>query len=179
MKHKIRLSSLITTAALLFTTVSFSIPAHSALTLNATNATFTFDHSGTAGSGATAFTAKYFNVKTKSGQNANTTGKNVGDIVRYNKVATVAGVSIDAVVTTVATGFAISDYDAPGSASNQTIYFQIDRASGVGEVKFRFAFYESGSYTTVGSGSLVVLQNLKVSSIDLDYGNQYTSFSGF
>jgi len=178
-KRKIKLSSLITTLVLLFTTISFSIPVHSALTLNATNATFTFDHSGTAGSGATAFTAKYFNVKTKSGQNANTTGKNVGDIVRYNKVATVAGVSIDAVVTTVATGFAISDYDAPGSASNQTTYFQIDRASGVGEVKFRFAFYESGSYTTVGSGSLVVLQNLKVSSIDLDYGNQYTSFSGF
>jgi hypothetical protein len=178
-KRKIRLSSLISTLVLLFTTISFSIPAHSALTLNATNATFTFDHSGTAGSGATAFTAKYFNVKTKSGQNANTTGKNVGDIVRYNNVATVAGVAIDSVITTVAAGFAIDVYDSPGSASNQTKYFQIDRASGVGEVKFHFAFYESGSYTTVGSGSLVVLQNLKVSSIDLDNGDQYTSFSGF
>ena len=180
MKRKIRLCSLITTTALLFTTISFSIPAHSAsLTLDARNAAFTFDHSGTAGSGATAFTAKYFNVKTLAGQNANTTGKNVGDIVRYNKVATVAGVSIDAVVTTVAAGFVITDYDSPGSASNKAEYFQIDRTSGVGEVKLHFAFYESGTYTTSGSGSLVVLQNLLISSIDLDYGPQYTSFSGF
>ena len=186
MTRNLNLQALATSIALIFTSISFSIPAQAAtLTLDAATSTFNFNHT-TAVTSKTDFTAgKYWPVTAiPSGKVASDVGKNVNDVVRYNKVATVDSVTVDVVVTTLrSSNFVISDYDSQGSATSptKTDYFQIDRSSAnqKGEVVFRFAFYESGSYTIVGSGTPVVLKNLKVFSIDLDYGDQYTSFSGF
>jgi len=146
-------------------------PAKAAVTLDASAAAFVFDHSGSAGTGATAFTAKYANIVGD--------GKSNGNIVRYNTVATVAGIAIDAVITTTLSGTTISVYDSPGSASSNTNYFQVDKPASTGSITFNFAFYEHGTYTVAGSGNPVVLQNIKIFSIDIDGGDQYTSFSGF
>ena len=104
--RKSALLAILTLSLSLLTVIQVS-PAKAAITLDASAATFVFDHSGTAGTGATAFTAKYANIIGD--------GKSNGNVVRYNTVATVAGIAIDAVITTSLTGTTISVYDSPGS----------------------------------------------------------------
>jgi hypothetical protein len=107
----------------------------------------------------------------------------VNGIARYKNVATIGGVTIDAVITTVALSSAtISNYDNIGSASSDPKYFQIDNTASAagGFTSFKFDFYEGGTYTGPGSGVPVVLSNVKVTSIDLDSpGRQFTEFTGF
>ncbi len=107
----------------------------------------------------------------------------VNGIARYKNVATIDGVAIDAVITTVALSNAtISNYDNIGSASGNANYFQIDNTASAagGYTSFKFDFYEGGTYTGPGSGVPVVLSNVKVTSIDLDSpGRQFTEFTGF
>ena len=112
------------------------------------------------------------------------TGTAAGNVVLYRSIGTFSGVSIDAVVTTVSVSGSISNYDNPGSASTAAGYlnnFQLNTVGG--SVQMQFDFYVSGSYTVVGSGSPVVLQNVKITSIDLDSSGstayQYSDFTGF
>jgi hypothetical protein len=147
-------SAFLTTLAIFLSLLTFFqvTPASAAITLDASSAAFVFDHSGTAGvaGSATAFTAKYTNIIGD--------GKSSGNVVRYNTVATVAGIAIDAVITTTLSGTTIAVYDSPGSASANTSFFQIDKPKTTGSITFNFSFYEHGTYTIAGSGNPVVLQ---------------------
>ena len=112
------------------------------------------------------------------------TGTAAGNVVLYRSIGTFSGVSVDAVVTTVSVSGSISNYDNPGSASTAAGYlnnFQLNTVGG--SVQMQFDFYVSGSYTVVGSGSPVVLQNVRITSIDLDSSGttayQYSDFTGF
>ena len=107
-----------------------------------------------------------------------------GDVVLYKNVGTYGGVSVDAVITTVSVTGTISTYDSPGSATavaGSANYWMINTVGG--DARFRFEFYKGGSYTGAGSGVPVILQNLKVTSIDIDTSgtgaNQYSDFTGF
>ena len=103
----------------------------------------------------------------------------VGGTATYTNVATIGGIQIDAVVTTVALSNATissGGYDNPGSASANEKYFQIDNNATVagGFTSFKFEFFDHAD------GSIAVLKNVKVTSIDLDSpGRQFTEFSGF
>ncbi|MEN9992534.1 MAG: hypothetical protein RLY83_104 [Actinomycetota bacterium] len=95
----------------------------------------------------------------------------------YTNVATIGGIQIDAKVTTIGLSSAtIGNYDAPGSASANDKYFQIDNTATVagGYTSFKFEFFDHAD------GSVAVLKNVKITSIDLDSpGRQFTEFSGF
>lgn len=113
------------------------------------------------------------------------TGVAVNDVVRYNTVGTYGGVSVDAVVTTLAVSGSISNYDNPGSASTAAgaaNNWMINTVGG--EARFRFEFFRAGTYTGANTGVPVVLQNVKITSIDLDCSSstgsyQYTDATGF
>ena len=112
-----------------------------------------------------------------------TAGKALNDVVIYKNVGTFGGISIDCAVTTVAITGSITDYDNNGSATTAGTYlenFQLNTLGGQTTVKFEF--FKAGSYTVAGSGIPVVLQNVRITSIDLDSSNngfQYTDFTGF
>ena len=113
------------------------------------------------------------------------TGVAAGDVVLYKSVGVYGGVSIDAVVTTISVSGSVSNYDNPGSASTAAgaaNNWMINTVGG--EARFRFEFFRSGSYTGANTGVPVVLQNVKITSIDLDCSSaagsyQYTDATGF
>ena len=115
------------------------------------------------------------------------TGVNTGDIVLYRNIGSFNGTTIDATVKTVSFpgGGSISNYDNQGSASTATGYqnnFQINTTGG--SVQMQFDFYISGTFTVVNSGTPVILQNVRITSIDLDCSSsggsyQYSDFTGF
>ena len=112
-------------------------------------------------------------------------GTKAGNIVLYKNVGIFGGVRIDSVITTVAVSGSISNYDNPGSASTAAGYqdnFMLNTVGG--EVTVKVEFYEGGTYTGTGTGIPVILQNVKITSIDLDSSSaagsfQYTDFTGF
>ena len=139
-----------------------------ALSVDASQASFTFDfpNNGTLLSGSAA-TADGAVVKF-----ANVTGTPIG------------GVSVDAVVTNTLSSSTVTNYDSIGSASTNASYFQVntDVGAAYGTSSFKFDFYEAGTYTGPGTGNPVVLNNMSVTSIDLDGSNnfcQYSDFTGF
>ncbi|MEN9412742.1 MAG: hypothetical protein RIQ92_1179, partial [Actinomycetota bacterium] len=113
------------------------------------------------------------------------TGTAANNVVLYKTVGTYGGVAIDAVITTLSVSGSISNYDNPGSASTaagSANNWMINTVGG--EARFRFEFYRSGSYTGANTGIPVVLQNVKITSIDLDCSSaagsyQYTDATGF
>jgi hypothetical protein len=123
-------------------------------------------------------------VKTNS-TNLVGTGTAVGNVVLYKTVGTYSGVAVDAVVTTLAVSGSIANYDNPGSASTAAGYLNNWMINTVGgEARFRFEFFRSGTYTGANTGIPVVLQNVKITSIDLDCSSaagsyQYTDVTGF
>jgi uncharacterized repeat protein (TIGR02543 family) len=108
-----------------------------------------------------------------------------GAVVKYTNITgtPMSGLSIDAIVTTTTTSSTVTVYDSPGSASGNTDYFQVDGGTNDGgTMAFTFDFYESGTYTGVGTGIPITLQNVSVTSIDLDGQPtfcQFTDFTGF
>lgn len=124
-------------------------------------------------------------VKTNSTNIVGGGGTAVNDVVRYNTVGTYGGVAVDAVVTTLSISGSITNYDNPGSASTAAGYLNnwMINTSG-GEARFRFEFFKAGTYTGTNTGIPVVLQNVKITSIDLDCSSasgsyQYTDATGF
>ena len=110
------------------------------------------------------------------------TGKAVNDKILYKNVGTFSGQVIDALVTTVAISGSIADYDNPGSATSNANNFQLNTVGG--KVTLRFQFFAGGSYNGPDTGVIVTLQNVRISSIDLDGSTaagsyQYSDFSGF
>ena len=113
------------------------------------------------------------------------TGVAANDVVLYKTVGTYGGVAIDAVITTLSVSGSISNYDNPGSASTAAgaaNNWMINTVGG--EARFRFEFFRSGTYTGANTGIPVVLQNVKITSIDLDCSSaagsyQYTDATGF
>lgn len=108
-----------------------------------------------------------------------------GAVVKYTNITgtPLSGLSIDAIVTTDVTSSTVSVYDSPGGASGNTDYFQVDGGTNAGgSMAFTFEFYESGTYTGAGTGIPITLQNVSVTSIDLDGQPtfcQFTDFTGF
>lgn len=113
------------------------------------------------------------------------TGVANGDQVLYYNVATIsAGNTVDAVVTTTTSNSTISAYDGESAVPGKPDYFQPNLSlSGTnGKAVFRFEFYEHGTYTGSNTGTPVVLNNVTISSVDLDNGGsgyQFSEFSGF
>jgi outer membrane protein OmpA-like peptidoglycan-associated protein len=113
------------------------------------------------------------------------TGTAANDVVLYKTVGTYGGVAIDAVITTLSVSGSISNYDNPGSASTAAgaaNNWMINTVGG--EARFRFQFFRAGTYTGANTGVPVVLQNVKITSIDLDCSSaagsyQYTDATGF
>jgi hypothetical protein len=151
-------------------------PAQAAIVLNANGVALKFDENaqsrtvvaGTSGTGM---------------------GTAAGDIVKYASVAVIGGTTIDAVVETVSvTSATIDKYDGGNAISTSTVssateYLQSNvTTTGAGSVIYKFSFFVGGTYTTVGSGSPVILQNVYINSYDLDASgngsNQYTEFTG-
>jgi uncharacterized repeat protein (TIGR02543 family) len=112
-----------------------------------------------------------------------TTPKDNGAVVKFSNItgSTIPGVSIDAIVETELSSGTIDNYDNPGQASNNAEYFQIDGKSTVGKgtMGFNFAFCEGGTYTGVGTGTPITLQNVSITSIDLDGTTAFCQFSDF
>ena len=112
-------------------------------------------------------------------------GVSNGDTVLYYNVGTIsAGNTVDAVVTTTTTNTSITTYDGTSASSGNAGYFQPDLTltGSNGKAVFNFAFYEHGTYTGANTGTPVVLENVTISSIDLDNGAngyQFSEFSGF
>ena len=126
------------------------------------------------------------------------TGTAAGDIQKYVGAATIAGVKIDAVVKTVALqSVTFSKFDEgsaltappPGSTLTVDDVFtpNLDGLATAGNesmVTFQFDFYETGTYTGVGTGVPLTLTDVTVNSYDID-GNgsagvyQFTDFRGF
>lgn len=122
------------------------------------------------------------------------TGKNAGDVMMYSGVATIGGVSIDAVVTTLALhGATLAKYDEgsavttppPGTTRNVDQLFQ-PNMNGTdateSSVTFQFDFYRSGTYTGAGTGEPVTLANVHVNTYDIDSNGsskQFNDFRGF
>ena len=112
-------------------------------------------------------------------------GAAVNDVVLYKTVGTYGGVAVDAVITTLSVSGSISNYDNPGSASTAAgaaNNWMINTVGG--EARFRFEFFRAGTYTGANTGIPVVLQNVKITSIDLDCSSaagsyQYTDATGF
>ena len=101
------------------------------------------------------------------------TGTGNGNIVRFNNVITIGGQAIDAVVTTTLAGATVSTYDGT-SAGGPTSFFgpslSITAPTNVGDVngvRFKIDFYLGGTYTGIGTGTAVTLQNVVVNSYDM------------
>ena len=121
-------------------------------------------------------------------------GASDGSKVQYDYVGNINGVGIDAVVTTTLDTGVTTTYDAATNssavadsvASDGYFMQNLGGTSGAGVTtpgaSFSFNFYEHGSITHSGAtinGTSIVLQNISVTSVDIDSNNQYTDFSGF
>jgi len=154
------LVALLVTAAQL--AVSFSpvvtAPAANASTVNVSGKAFSFRQTNRTLSTSPAPTA-------------------VGGYSIYTLVTSADGIDIDAKVTTVAlTNATITNYDANGNASANLDAFQIDNNATAVDAKttFKFEFFDHAT------GNPVVLQNVAITSIDLDSpGRQFAEFSSF
>ena len=108
-------------------------------------------------------------------------GKESGDIVRFNNAVSVGGVSIDAVIETVATdGARVTRYEVSSSSKfeDNPLWFWTrvvnDEAGGL--VSFRLSFFEAGTYTGPGTGSPVTLRNVRFTGADIN-DSQFAQFS--
>jgi uncharacterized repeat protein (TIGR02543 family) len=108
------------------------------------------------------------------------TGLNLNDKVRFKNVLTKGGICVDGVVTTKTISSAtIKKYDtgtgAGGTAANFEADVDINAANGYAE--FQFDFFTCDTYGTANQVR-VVLQNVGVTAIDIDY-YQWNELSNF
>ena len=166
-KLSILTSTIATFALILAGLLTSPTAAHAAIVLNANGVTVKF------------------NETTQTVTNYVGNGTSQGDIVKYAGVATIAPYTIDCVIetTSVTGGTSIDKFDAGNAVSSQPDFLQSNvTTTNAGSVTYKFSFYTGGSYTGVGTGTPVILQNVYVNSYDLDASgggsNQYTEFSG-
>jgi hypothetical protein len=108
-------------------------------------------------------------------------GKDPGDIVRFNNVVTVGGVSVDAVIETLAEeNTRIRRYEVSSTSkfvANPTWFWtnlEVEQPGGV--ASFRLSFYEAGTYTGPGTGTQVTLRNVRFTAADVN-DSQFAQFS--
>lgn len=166
--------SIATTALLALSgLVLMAAPAQAAIVLNANGVILKFNE----------------DTQTVTSITGSGTGKTAGDVIKYASVATISTTVVDAVIETVSvTSATIGSYDggnaiSTASVSNSKEYFQSNvTTTNAGSVVYRFSFYVGGTYTAVGTGTPVILQNVYINSYDLDASgdgsNQYTEFTG-
>ncbi len=116
-----------------------------------------------------------------------------GSSAIYRNAATIQGLAIDVLVTVDAAPATITEMDC-GPNSSLTVggggncstttgspitdsYWDL-LTPGAGDYKFNFSLYEAGSYTGANTGIPVVVNNLSVSTLDLD-SIQSVQFFGF
>lgn len=107
-------------------------------------------------------------------------GKSVGDMVRFNGVATVGGVVVDAAVTTTAcTSASVTRYEVSSSWTSDNDYFRVrqDITAG-GMCTFRFDFYVGGTWSGPGTGTPLTLRNVQLTALEID-NRQWVQFSDF
>jgi len=137
---------------------------------------------------------KFTQAKRSAVSPVSATGTAVGDIMKYAGVATIGGVVVDAIITTVAIDAAtINKYDEgsavtsppPGSSQSVDDLFMSNltgSGSSLSMVTYNFTFYEGGTYTGPGTGVPVTLGNVSVNSYDIDGTGgvkQFIDFKGF
>ena len=179
MRRRISVALVSTLLISLFSTIGLTTPANAVAVIALTDAdalTFTKSTAVTIRKGASTYPSPVVAA-------AAADGTAVGDIVLYKNVFTSGGVTVDCAVTTkaIASG-SISNYDNPGSAeADGTKKWMINTVGG--EATFTFEFFKGGTYTRPDTGIQVVLQNVRITSIDLDSsgtnGYQYSDFTGF
>ena len=146
--------------------VFFSTPAQAAVALNANGVSLNFNESS----------------QTVTNYVGN--GKTAGSVVKYGSVATISSTVVDAVIETVSvTGATVNNFDGGNAVGSADQFFQTDvTTSGAGSVVYKFSFFVGGTYTGVGTGTAVILQNVYINSYDIDASqngnNQYTQFTG-
>jgi uncharacterized repeat protein (TIGR02543 family) len=112
-----------------------------------------------------------------------TNGKTQGNKVLFLNVTTKNGVQVDALVTTeTLSGATITNYETGARAGGANSYFQtdVDFTASNGFAQFKFDFYKHGVTGAAGNpctvanptctgATKVVIQNVNVSAIDIDY----------
>ncbi|AIC47075.1 InlB B-repeat-containing protein [Rhodoluna lacicola] len=112
-----------------------------------------------------------------------TNGKAQGNKVLFLNVTTKGGVQVDALVTTeTLSGATITNYETGARAGGANSYFQtdVDFTAANGFAQFKFDFYKHGVAGAGGNpctvanpnctgATKVVIQNVNVSAIDIDY----------
>lgn len=116
-----------------------------------------------------------------------------GTVAIYSDAATIQGLDIDVVVraTRVPNGSTIEEFDCgTGSTipnggtgtrcagSGVTDSYWDLLTNGAGDFEFTFSLYEAGTFSGVGTGIPVVVNNLSISTLDID-GGQTARFVGF
>jgi hypothetical protein len=167
-----KLTSIVSTALLAISgIVLMAMPAQAAIVLNADGVSLNFNE----------------NTQTRdviAGGTGSAMGKTAGAIVTYRGVATISGTVVDAVIETMSvTNTTIGSFDGGSAISSAPQYLQTNlTTTNAGSVVYRFSFYQGGTYTAVGTGTPVILQNVYINSYDLDASqngsNQYTEFTG-
>lgn len=143
---------------------------------------------------ATGVSLKFTQANRSAISPVGATGRTPGDVMKYANVATLGGIPIDAVFTTVSLegGATLTAFDEgsavatppPGSTQSLDDLF-MPNMDGVGNpsiVTFDLSFYEGGTYTGAGTGIPVTLRNVKINSYDIDAGGsalQFNDFRGF
>jgi hypothetical protein len=167
-----KITSVIATMAIALSALVFTAsPAQAAVVLDANGVSLNFNE----------------NTQTRvviAGGTGTAMGKTAGDIVVYRGVATVSGTVVDAVIETISvTNTTIGSFDGGSAISGAPQYLQTNlTTNNAGSVVYRFSFYTGGTYTAVGTGTPVILQNVYINTYDLDASgngsNQYTEFTG-
>jgi len=147
--------------------------------------------------GSTSLKFKQANRSTILATVSGSPGETVNDVIKYSNVATINGVVVDAVLTTVEkTNITIDNYDEgsavgstpPGSTQTVDDIFLPDvTASGSGTTDsilgIKFQFFEGGTFTGLNTGVPVTLKNVFLNSYDIDgtqtNNRQFTDFKGF
>lgn len=141
---------------------------------------------------ATGVTFDLSNAKLSFFSGSKTTA-GTGSSAIYRNAATIQGLAIDVLVTVEAAPQTITEMDC-GPNSSLTVggggncsttngspitdsYWDL-LTPGAGDYKFIFSLYEAGSYTGANTGIPVVVNNLSVSTLDLD-SLQSAQFFGF
>jgi hypothetical protein len=108
-------------------------------------------------------------------------GKNAGDIVRFNNVVSAGGVTVDAVMETLALAdVEIARYEVSSSSSWEEnpdwFWTRLGTPETAGSATFRLSFFVSGTYTGPGAGTPVTLLNAQLTAGDIN-GLQYVQLS--
>jgi len=166
------LLSIVATSAMVLAGLSISAaPANAAVVLNANGVSLNFNES----------TQTVNVIRGVTGSNR---GETAGDIVVYRGVATINSTVVDAAIETVSvTSATIDAYDGGSAISGAPQYFQSNvTTTNAGSVVYKFSFFVGGTYTAIGTGTPVTLQNVFINSYDLDESGsgsaQYTQFTG-